>query len=300
MPTAPSIKPRRSLLFCPAANPRVLEKAKTLVSDAVIFDLEDSAVPEAKIEARQRAIAAVGDPGYGTRERLVRINGLDSEWGADDLKAAVIAGADGVLVPKVESAGDILAASRMISDAGGNGRTRLWVMIETAKALLDIAAIAKAAAQPECRFAGFVLGTNDIARETHAAMVNGRAPMMSWISQCVLAARAYGHGVIDSVYNDFRDLEGFQAECGQGLQLGMDGKSVIHPAQIEIANDIFGPSAGEITAARQIVDAFERPGNKDKGVISIDGRMVERLHLGMAQRTLEMADAIAKLTPRSN
>lgn len=286
------IRPRRSLLFSPASNPRALEKAKTLGGDALIFDLEDSAAAEEKADARMRAVAAVQDDGYGTREKLVRINGLDTPWGPEDLRAATAAGANGILVPKIMSAGDIAAASSLITEAGGEGHTALWVMIETARALLDIGEIARAAAQPGSGFAGFILGTNDIARETRVAMVPGRGPMLPWISQCVLAARAYGHVVIDSVYNDFRNLDGLREECEQGLQLGMDGKTVIHPAQIDVVNDVFAPSAEQISAAQRIVDAFELPENSGKAVISIDGRMVELLHAEMAARTLALAKAI--------
>ena len=290
-----SPRPRRSLLFSPASNPRALEKAKSLQPDALIFDLEDSALPQEKTACRERAIDAVRDPGYGARERLVRINGLDTPWGADDLRAAVLAGADGVLVPKIETPADISAAARLIAEAGGK-KTALWVMIETARALLEINEIAREAARPECPLAGFILGTNDIARETRAAMIKGRAPMLPWISQCVLAARAWGHVVIDSVYNDFRDLDGLKAECEQGLQLGMDGKTVIHPAQIGVVNDVFGPSAQQIAEAQHIVAAFELPENNGKAVISLDGRMVERLHMDMAQRTLGLAHAINELS----
>ncbi|MCC2099384.1 MAG: CoA ester lyase, partial [Hyphomicrobiales bacterium] len=218
---------------------------------------------------------------------------LDTPWGNDDLRAVAASSADGVVVPKITSSADIAAAARIIDEAGG--ATTLWVMIETARALLDIADIARTAARPEYRFGGFILGTNDIARETRVAMVKGRAPMLAWLGQCVLAARAFGHIIIDSVYNDFRDSDGLRAECEQGLHMGMDGKTVIHPAQIDIVNDIFAPSADEVAEARRIVDAFELPENSGKAVISIDGRMVERLHADMAQRTLGMANAIVAL-----
>ena len=289
------VRPRRSLLFSPAANPRALEKAKTLASDALIFDLEDSAAAEEKPAARARIVAALADKGYGRRERIVRINGLDTPWGEEDLRAAVAGGADGVLAPKIASAGDVVAAARLIAEAGGGETTRLWTMIETARALLDIGDIARTAAQPECRFGGFILGTNDIARETGAAMAPGRWPMLSWLSQCVLAARAHGLAIIDSVYNDFRDLDGLRAECEQGVRMGMDGKTVIHPAQIDIVNAAFAPSAESIAEAEKIVAAFALPENRDKAVISLDGRMVESLHAGMAERTLAMARAIADM-----
>lgn len=291
-----NVRPRRSLLFSPAANPRALEKAKSLASDGLIFDLEDSASAEEKPAARARIAAALADSGYGRRERLVRINGLDTAWGEGDLRAAVAAGADGIVVPKIRSAGDIGAAWRLIADAGGGERIQLWTMIETAQALLDIGDIARASAQPDCRFGGFILGTNDIARETRAAMVPGRGPMLAWLSQCVLAARAYGLVVIDSVFNDFRDSDGLRTECEQGLAMGMDGKTVIHPAQIDIVNAVFAPSPANVAEAEKIVAAFDQPENHGKGVISLDGRMVERLHADMAEQTLAMARAIVQLS----
>lgn len=290
-----TVLPRRSLLFSPAANPRALEKAKALPADGYIFDLEDSAAEGEKAAARERIAAALRDAGYGRKERIVRINGLDTAWGRDDLRAAVQAGADGIVVPKITSAGDVLAAARLIADAGGAGRTQLWTMIETARALLDIGEIARAGAQPECNFAGFILGANDIARETRVAMMPGRAPMLAWLGQCVLAARAFGLTILDSVYNDFRNQEGLRAECEQGRQMGMDGKTLIHPAQIDVANAVFAPSAEAVADAERIVAAFALPENRSKGVISMDGRMVELLHVDMARRTLDLARAIREL-----
>lgn len=277
---------RRSLLFSPGANARAMEKAKSLPADGLIFDLEDSVSPEEKPAARERVSAVLAEPGYQGRERLVRVNALDTEWAEDDIRAAAQAGADGVLVPKIYSSGDVGALSRLLADCGG--QTRLWVMIETARALLDIADIAKTGSSPETPLAGIILGTNDIARETHVPMVPGRGPMLSWLSQCVLAARAYNLTVIDSVFNDFRNPEGLREECLQGRDLGFDGKTVIHPAQIDTVNQVYSPSDEVVARAQAIIDAFDQPENRDKAVISLDGEMVERLHLEMAKRTLTL------------
>lgn len=286
------IRPRRSLLFSPGANARALEKAKGLPADGLIFDLEDSVGEEEKSASRERVAAALRDEGYGRRERLVRINGPGSVDMAGDLAAIVPAGPDGILVPKITGTKDLQDARAGIANAGGAADIALWLMIETPRAILEIAEIARKAADPAVNCAGFVLGTNDIARETRAKLVPGRAPMLSWISQCVLAARAYGLSVIDSVFNDIRNDDGLRAECEQGALMGMDGKTVIHPGQIAIVNEVFAPSQGEIEEARRIVAAFEEPENRNKGVISLDGRMVEQLHAEMARRTLAIADAI--------
>jgi len=283
------LAPLRSLLFSPGANLRALDKAKSLPADGLIFDLEDSVAPADKPAARANVAAALADPAYGARMRLARINPLDTQWGQDDLAAAVGAGADGVLAPKVTSAADVLDASRALERAGAGELTRLWIMVETARALLDIAEIVRAGTGPGGRLAGVMLGTNDIARETGVPLAPGRGPMTSWISQVVLAARAYGLTPIDSVFNDFRDEDGLRRECAQGRDMGFDGKAVIHPAQLAIVNAVFGPTAEAIAEARAIVAAFEEPANRDLAVLAVDGRMVERLHLDMARRTLAMA-----------
>ncbi len=291
------LRPRRSLLYMPGINARAHEKARTLPADGLIFDLEDSVAPEEKANARARITETVNAGGFGEREIAARINGLESPFWRDDLAALAKLPLDAIVAPKIRGAQDIATLAVAMAEAGFSPRTRLWAMIETPRAVLDIADIAASAEDASCPLALFILGTNDIARETHARMVKGRAPMLSWISQCVLAARAYGLSILDSVYNDIKDLDGLRAECEQGRDLGMDGKTVIHPAQIAVANEVFAPPAAEVEEARKIAAAFALPENAAKGVINLDGRMVERLHLEMAQRTLAIADAIERRHP---
>ena len=287
------IRPRRSLLYMPGINARAHEKARTLPADGLIFDLEDSVAPEEKQNARARINDTVKAAGFGAREIAVRINGLDSPFWRDDLASLAKLPLDAIVLPKVSVATDIAKVSAAMREAGVASSTRLWVMIETPRAVIDIASIAACAADGSSPLSLFILGTNDIARETHAKMIKGRAPMLSWISQCVLAARAYGLSILDSVYNDIRDIDGFRAECEQGRDLGMDGKTVIHPAQIGPANEIFAPPAQEIEDSQKIVAAFELPETAAKGVINLEGRMVERLHLEMARRILSISAAIS-------
>lgn len=284
--------PRRSLLYMPGVNARAHEKARGLPADGLIFDLEDSVAPGEKANARARIAETVRAGGFGNREIAVRINGLESPFWRDDLAAIAALPLDAIVAPKVASPQDIATLGAAMREAGLTPQTQLWAMIETPRAVLHVADIAQAGAQPGSPLALFILGTNDIARETRARMVRGRAPMLSWISQCVLAARAYGLSILDSVYNDIKDLEGLRAECEQGRDLGMDGKTLIHPAQIDIANEVFAPPADEVEDARRIVAAFALPENANRGVINLDGRMVERLHLEMAQRTLAIMAAI--------
>lgn len=284
--------PRRSLLYMPGVNARAHEKARGLPADGLIFDLEDSVAPGEKANARARIAETVRAGGFGNREIAVRINGLESPFWRDDLAAIAALPLDAIVAPKVASPQDIATLGAAMREAGLSSQTQLWAMIETPRAVLHVADIAQAGAQPDSPLALFILGTNDIARETRARMVRGRAPMLSWISQCVLAARAYGLSILDSVYNDIKDLEGLRAECEQGRDLGMDGKTLIHPAQIDIANEVFAPPADEVEDARRIVTAFALPENANRGVINLDGRMVERLHLEMAQRTLAIMAAI--------
>ncbi|MFT3673995.1 HpcH/HpaI aldolase/citrate lyase family protein [Aestuariivirga sp.] len=280
--TSPSFRPRRSVLYMPGGNARALEKAKTLAVDAVILDLEDSVAPDAKAEARATACAAVTAGGYGGREVVLRVNGLDTPWGKADMAAAVAARPDAILVPKVSSASDVAHAASLAHGIP------LWVMIETPLSILNARDIA-AAAQSSTMVC-FVLGTNDLVKDTRMRTGKERLALLPALSQAVLAARAFGLDCIDGVYNDFRDEAGFAAECEQGVLLGMDGKTLIHPAQVEACNRIFSPSDAEIAAARKVIAAFALPENGSKGVITVDGRMVERLHLAMAERT----DAIAR------
>ena len=279
-------RPRRSALYMPGANKRALEKAQTLPADALILDLEDSVAPAAKAAARDQVCAATRSRVYAQREVVVRINALDTPWGADDLAAVCASGPHAILIPKISSVADVAdVAARMGSLRGEN--IDLWLMIETPRAVLDIGAIAQMRTHIPT-LAALVIGANDIAKETRVTLSHGRTAILPWLSQIVLGARAYGLDVIDSVYNDHADIEGFRAECAQGRDLGMDGKSLIHPAQIAPCNEIFSPSPDEVIWARKVTAAFDLAENATLGVISIDGKMVERLHLEMAQRVLAM------------
>ena len=283
-------RPRRSALYMPGANARALEKARTLPADVVILDLEDAVAPDAKVTAREQVAAAVAGGGYGDREVVIRINALGSPWGAQDLAAAAAAGPDAILVPKISDAAELAAIADGMARAPE--RVRVWAMIETPLAILNLREIA-ASAQGASRLACFVLGTNDLVKETRAELDGNRTAALYWLSAAVTAARAYGLIVIDGVYNNFRDREGLRRECVQGRQLGMDGKTLIHPDQIADANEIFSPSADELAWSRKVVAAFESPENADKGVLSVDGRMVEIMHRDIARRTVAVAEAIA-------
>ncbi len=285
------IRPRRSVLYMPGSNARALEKAKTLPADAVILDLEDAVAPDAKDTARRQVADAVKAGGFGPREVVVRINGLDTVWGAADMAAAAQAGPDAILVPKVNSGADIARAAQAMAQAGAPPSTALWAMMETPLAMLQ--ALDIAAAGPANRLAVFVMGTNDLAKETRARFVPGRAPMLSWLQTCLAAARAYGIEIVDGVYNDLSDAEGFLAECAQGRDLGFDGKTLIHPNQIEVANATFAPTEDEVARARAVIAAFDLPENAGKGALQLDGRMVERLHAEMGRRTVAIAEAVA-------
>jgi citrate lyase subunit beta / citryl-CoA lyase len=286
------IRPRRSVLYMPGSNARALEKARSLPADALILDLEDAVAPEAKETARAQVCAAVKSGGYGRRDVVIRINGLDTPWGRADLEAAAAVAPDAVLVPKPGSGADIAKATEALARAGAPDRTRLWAMIETPLAILNVAEIAAAAKRPGARLACFVMGTNDLVKETRAALSRSRRPALYWMSAAITAARAYGLDALDGVYNNFKDLDGFRRECGHGRALGFDGKTLIHPDQVAIANEVFAPPDTEVAFARKIIAAFDRPESKGKGVITVDGRMVELLHAEMARRTVAIADAI--------
>jgi citrate lyase subunit beta/citryl-CoA lyase len=294
-----SIRPRRSVLYMPGSNARALEKAKSLPADGLILDLEDAVAPEAKEAARNQVCAVVEAGGYGGRELVIRINGLDTPWGQADLAAAVAAAPDAVLVPKVSSASDIARATEGLANAGAPNKTRLWAMIETPLAILNVAEIAAAATVPGARLACFVLGTNDLVKETRAELSDGRLGALYWLSAAVTAARAWGLDALDGVYNNFRNAEGFRGECRQGRILGFDGKTLIHPDQIGPANEIFAPTADEVAFARKIIAAFDMAEHKGKGVITVDGRMVEIMHAETARRTVAIAEAIAGTGPRA-
>jgi citrate lyase subunit beta / citryl-CoA lyase len=275
----------------PGSNARALEKAKTLPADCLILDLEDAVAPDAKATARQQVGDAVTARGFGSREVIVRINGLDTQWGADDLAAAVKAHPDAILVPKVSSAAQLVAIGKHLTDLDADQTIRIWAMMETPLAMLNAAAIA-AARNAATRLAAFVMGTNDLAKETRAQIISGRAPMLPWLMTCVAAARAHAIDILDGVYNDLADTEGFARECRQASEMGFDGKTLIHPNQIAPCNAAFSPSEEEVAQARKIIAAFAQPENRDKGVVQIDGRMVERMHADMAQRTVAIAEAI--------
>ncbi len=286
-------RPRRSVLYVPGSNPRAIAKARSLAADAVILDLEDSVAPEAKAAARGQVAVAVGEGGFGGREVVIRINGADSPWGGDDLAAAMAAGPDAILLPKIDGPGGVMQAARGLREAAAPERIRLWAMMETPMAILHAGSVAATAADPSSRLEVLVMGLNDLAKETRARFVPGRGSMTAWLALCVAAARAHGVDLLDGVYNDIADLQGFESECAQGRDFGLDGKTLIHPSQIDAANRLFAPTPAEIDGARAIVAAFELPENIDKGVIQLDGRMVERLHAAMARRTLSVAEGVA-------
>jgi citrate lyase subunit beta/citryl-CoA lyase len=275
----------------PGANERALEKAKGLEADALILDLEDAVAPDAKAEARDRVCAAVADGGYGRRELTIRVNGLDTEWHAADVAAVAKAGPAGIVVPKINSVDDVRAVESALDKAGAPDHTLIWAMVETPVAMLDARAIAAASE----RLAVLVMGTNDLAKELQAEHVPGRQPLLTGLGLCLLAARATGKVILDGVYNDIKDEAGFEAECVQGRQLGFDGKTLIHPSQLEPANRVFAPSAEELDRAREIVAAFEEATAAGKGVVTVNGRMIENLHVAQAQRALAQAEAIEAL-----
>ncbi len=286
------VRPRRSVLYMPGANERALEKAKILPADSLILDLEDSVAPEAKPEARENVCNAVRSGAYGNRELVIRVNAIDTPWGLADLKAAAEAGPDAILVPKVARPGDIVSAAKILKGAGGPDKTRMWAMMEMPIAIFNVREIASV--HPDARLSCLVLGTNDLLKESRASAHGGRFAIIPWLAMTILAARAYGLDVLDGVYNDFKDEAGFRAECEQGRTLGMDGKTLIHPSQIGPCNEIFSPPPEEVEWSRKVIAAFGAPESAKKGVITLEGRMVERLHLAMAVRTVSIAEAIAK------
>ena len=288
-----SLRPRRSVLYMPGSNARALEKAKTIAADSLILDLEDAVAPDVKDLARDQVVAAVKAGGFGRREVVIRVNGAATPWGEADLIAAAKTGPDAILIPKVSSPGDIMVTAKALRDAGAPDHTRLWAMMETPVAILNADSIVRTALDPHSRLAVLVMGTNDIAKETRARLTPGRPSMLPYLSICVAAARAHDVEIVDGVYNDFSNEAGFRAECEQGRDLGMDGKTLIHPNQVAICNEVFAPSEAEVVFARKIIDVFDLPENASKGALQVDGKMVERLHADMARRTVAIADAIA-------
>ncbi|MBL6853788.1 MAG: CoA ester lyase [Alphaproteobacteria bacterium] len=284
-----TIRPRRSVLYMPGSNARALEKARTLPADALILDLEDAVAPDAKEIARQQVCDAVKARGFGKREVIVRVNGLGTPWGEADLRAAAEAKPDAILVPKIESVVELNTIESKLGPADPG--IAVWAMIETPRAILNIAHVASAGGRLQC----FVMGTNDLIKEIRGVHTQDRMNLSAALSLSVLAARANGLVVIDGVYNDIANADGFKATCEQARAFGFDGKTLIHPTQVEPCNAVFAPSAAEVEDARKLIAAFELPENKGKGAIKVDGRMVELLHAEIARRTVAVADAIAGL-----
>jgi citrate lyase subunit beta/citryl-CoA lyase len=274
----------------PSANERALEKAKSIPADAIIFDLEDAVAPDAKPEARHRAVDAVRSGEYGNRELTIRCNGLDTEWGAADVAAAGAAAPSAVVIPKVNSAAMINDVAALLDAAHAPAGLTIWPMIETPAAIFNIREIA---AHP--RVAVLIMGTNDLAKELRAPLVPGRHPLVAHLATALLAAREAGKVALDGVYNDVRNAEGFADECRQGMEMGFDGKTLIHPSQVEPANDMWAPSADEIEDAERVIAAFDEAVAAGKGVVTVDGRMIENLHVDNARRTLATAAAISAL-----
>ncbi len=286
---ATAARPRRSVLYMPGSNARALEKGKTLPADALILDLEDATAPDAKELARTQVVEAVRAGGFGSREILIRVNGLETAWGQADLVATATAGAHGILLPKVESADMVRKAEAVLASAGAPDDLALWCMMETPMGVLNAKEIASATP----RLAGFVMGTSDLAKDTHAAHTPMRLPMLTSLSWCLLAARAYGLAIVDGVYLDLQDDEGFVASCQQGVELGFDGKTLIHPKTVAAANAAFAPSADEIDFSRRIIAAHAEAAAEGKGVVVVEGKLVENLHVENARRLVALADAIA-------
>jgi citrate lyase subunit beta/citryl-CoA lyase len=290
-----SVRPRRSVLYMPGSNARALEKARELPADCLILDLEDAVAPEAKAQARGAIVQAL-ESGFGDREVMVRINGLDTRWWVDDLNT-VLGGSrkpDAILVPKISDPNQLQDLAARFVDLHTDPHVRIWAMMETPLAMLNAGRIAGASLDSETRLSGFVMGTNDLAKDTRARLIPGRAPMLPWLMTCVAAARAFGLSILDGVYNDLGNAEGFVEECKQARDLGFDGKTLIHPRQIDPCNDVFSPSADEVAMARKMIAAFDLPENANKGVVQVDGKMVERLHAEMAKQTVAVAEAIEK------
>jgi citrate lyase subunit beta/citryl-CoA lyase len=283
------LRPRRSVLYMPASNERALEKAKSIPCDALILDLEDAVAPDTKPAAREAACAAVASREYGARELTIRVNGADTEWHEDDLAAAAAAGPDAIVVPKVSSADAVRSLVAAMDRAGAPGTTTLWAMVETPTAMLHAEEIAAASE----RLTVLVMGTNDLAKELYAEHVPGRHPLLPGLGLALLAARATGKVILDGVYNDVRDTDGFLAECRQGREMGFDGKTLIHPGQVDGANAAFAPSEEAVEDARGLIRAWED--GRGSGVVTYRGRMVEGLHVDSARRTLSLHDAIRAL-----
>lgn len=286
-----AIRPRRSVLYMPASNPRALEKAKTLNADGFVFDCEDAIAPDMKEVARRQAIAAANSADYGKREVVVRVNGLDTPWGYQDLVAVASCGAHAILLPKIQSAEMVRRVEEILLASGLREETALWVMIETPLGVLNVREIAQATPRLRC----MVMGTSDLSKDLQAQPSKDRLALLTSLSMAVLAARAYGLSILDGVHQDLTDDDGFTRACWQGVELGFDGKSLIHPKTIDTANRIFAPSSESISNARRIIAAHADANNKGQGVVVVDGKMIENLHVESAWRLVELAEAIETL-----
>jgi len=287
--TSLQLRPRRSVLYMPGSNDRAMEKAKGLDADALVLDLEDAVAPSQKSIAREAVVAAINTGGYGKREMAIRINSLATTWGEADLMLVATSRADAVCVPKVESAAEVLEVARIMSAAGAAETMQIWAMIETPLGVLNANAIA--GAHP--RLSVLIMGTSDLAKELRVPHTPERLGFISSLSQCVLAARAHSLDILDGVYLDLSDEQGYQAICEQGRELGFDGKTLIHPKQLAAANEVFGPSAASVAQAEKIIAAFNEAESQGLGVVVVDGKLVENLHVDEAQRTLAIASVIA-------
>lgn len=286
MTVGTAYRPRRSVLYMPSSNERALEKARTLPVDGLILDLEDAVGPDHKEVAREKACAAAASGDYGSREVTIRINGLGTRWHDDDLRAACAAGPDAIVVPKVDSADEVRGLVAAMERHGAPERTRLWAMVETPRSVLDVGEIASASP----RLGALVIGTNDLAKELGARQVPGRAPLLTALSMALLAARRCGIAILDGVWNDVRDLEGFEAECRQGRDMGFDGKTLVHPGQVLPCNEVFAPSAAEVEQARELLEVWRA--GAGAGVVTHRGTMVESLHVDIARRVIATDEAI--------
>lgn len=286
MTGATAYRPRRSVLYMPGSNDRALEKARTLPVDGLILDLEDAVGPDHKEAAREKACAAAASSDYGSREVTIRVNGLGTRWHDDDLEAACAAGPDAIVVPKVDSADEVRGLVAAIERHGAPEKTRLWAMVETPRSVLDVGEIASASP----RLGALVIGTNDLAKELGARHVPGRAPLLTALSMALLAARRSGIAILDGVWNDVHDLEGFEDECRQGRDMGFDGKTLVHPGQVAPCNEVFAPSAAEVERARELLEAWTAGGSA--GVVTHRGAMVESLHVDIARRVIATDEAI--------
>ncbi len=284
-------RPRRSVLYMPGSNARALEKGRSLPADALILDLEDAVAPDAKEQARGQIAEAVTAGGYGRRELAIRVNGLDTPWGRDDVASAAACGPDAILLPKVETAAMVAELEALMAEAGAPEHTAIWCMMETPLGMLNAKEVAGASRRVAC----LVMGTSDLVKDLQAAHTPQRLPVLTSLSLCILAARAYGQAILDGVHLDLQDDEGFAASCVQGKELGFDGKTLIHPKTIAVANQVFAPSPAEVEQAHKIIAAHAEAAAAGKGVVVLDGKLIENLHVEAAQRTVALAVAIAEL-----